>query len=257
VSISTDGRVTQWSIAKGLEFSDLMKLKRMARRGAGGPPTTSAAATAKDGGGAKAAAAVPEQQDAFISRLTSGMAFDFSSRDERIYVAATEDGWLHKCSTSYSEQYLESYRGHMGPVYQVQFSPFKRDMFISASGDWTIRMWQEGRDTPLLTFQASTTEVNDVQWCPTNSTVFGSVTANGRLEVGLALVSPLGMSLFTVATDRQTLGAARRSLGVTFSSLHLCQGSSICGSRPARLWCEGWLPPSCPCSPGTSGSPFM
>ncbi|EFJ40856.1 hypothetical protein VOLCADRAFT_77807 [Volvox carteri f. nagariensis] len=193
VSISTDGRVTQWSIAKGLEFSDLMKLKRMARRGAGGPPSTSAAAAAKDGG-AKAAAAVPEQQDAFISRLTSGMAFDFSSRDERIYVAATEDGWLHKCSTSYSEQYLESYRGHMGPVYQVQFSPFKRDMFISASGDWTIRMWQEGRDTPLLTFQASTNEINDVQWCPTNSTVFGSVTASGRLEIwdfSLSTVKPV------------------------------------------------------------------
>ncbi|KAG2499039.1 hypothetical protein HYH03_003224 [Edaphochlamys debaryana] len=187
VSISTDGRVTQWSIAKGLEFSDLMKLKRMARRGAGAP---AAAGAGRDG----KAAAAPEQQDAFISRLTSGMAFDFSSRDERIYVAATEDGWLHKCSTSYSEQYLESYRGHMGPVYQVQFSPFKKDMFLSASGDWTIRLWQEGRDTPLLTFQAGTTEVNDVQWCPTNSTVFGSVTASGRLEIwdfSLSTVKPV------------------------------------------------------------------
>lgn len=163
MSISTDGRVTQWSIAKGLEFSDLMKLKRMARRANPAGPATSAAAAAaaaaagKDGKGgtsaARAATLVPEQQDAFISRLTSGMAFDFSSRDERIYVAATEDGWLHKCSTSYSEQYLESYRGHLGPVYAVHFSPFKKDMFISASGDWTIRMWQEGRDTPLLTFQ--------------------------------------------------------------------------------------------------------
>ncbi|GFR43755.1 hypothetical protein Agub_g4867 [Astrephomene gubernaculifera] len=194
VSISTDGRVTQWSIAKGLEFSDLMKLKRMARRGAGGAGSSAAAATAKDGTSAKAAAAVAEQQDAFISRLTSGMAFDFSARDERIYVAATEDGWLHKCSTSYSEQYLESYRGHMGPVYQVQFSPFKRDMFVSASGDWTIRLWQEGRDTPLLTFQASTTEINDVQWCQTNSTVFGSVTASGRLEIwdfSLSTVKPV------------------------------------------------------------------
>ena len=41
----------------------------------------------------------------------------------------------------------------MGPVYQVQWSPFKKDMFISCSGDWTIRLWQEGRDTALLTFQ--------------------------------------------------------------------------------------------------------
>ena len=38
-------------------------------------------------------------------------------------------------------------------MYQVQWSPFKKDMFISCSGDWTIRLWQEGRDTALLTFQ--------------------------------------------------------------------------------------------------------
>lgn len=197
VSISTDGRVTQWSIAKGLEFSDLMKLKRMARRGTGAATSAAAAAATGKAGGAAAAAAgggASEQQDAFISRLTSGMAFDFSARDERIYVAATEDGWLHKCSTSYSEQYLESYRGHMGPVYQVQFSPYKQDMFISASADWTLRMWAEGRDTPLLTFQASSTEVNDVQWCPANSTVFGDVTSSGRLEIwdfALSTVKPV------------------------------------------------------------------
>ena len=37
VSISSDGRVTQWSVKKGLEFADLMKLKRAEkkRRGVG------------------------------------------------------------------------------------------------------------------------------------------------------------------------------------------------------------------------------
>lgn len=42
--------------------------------------------------------------EAFISRLTSGMAFDFSARDERVYIVGTEDGWVHRCSTSYNEQ---------------------------------------------------------------------------------------------------------------------------------------------------------
>ncbi len=69
---------------------------------------------------------------------------------------------------------------------QVQWSPFKRDMFISASGDWTLRLWQEGRENALLMFQSSNQEVNDVQWCPTNATVFGSVTRGGRLEVWVA-----------------------------------------------------------------------
>ncbi|GAX75644.1 hypothetical protein CEUSTIGMA_g3088.t1 [Chlamydomonas eustigma] len=180
ISISTDGRVTQWSIAKGLEFVDLMKLKRVPRRNQGGEGVSAAAVSS---GGKAVATAAAADHDAFISRLTSGMTFDFSARDEQIYIAGTEDGWIHKCSTSYSEQYLESYQGHMGPVYNIQWSPFRKDMFISASGDWTLRLWQEGRESALLLFQAASHEINDVQWCPTNATVFGDVTSGGRLEL--------------------------------------------------------------------------
>jgi len=198
VSISTDGRVTQWSIAKGLEFADLMKLKRVPRKQQPGVPSVQATGSANKAatGSAAAAAALggASEHDAFISRLTSGMSFDFSTRDERIYIAGTEDGWIHKCSTSYSEQYLESYQGHMGPVYNVQWSPFRKDMFISASSDWTLKLWQEGRENALLTFQSANNEVNDVQWCPTNSTVFSSVTSGGRLEIwdiDLSTVKPV------------------------------------------------------------------
>lgn len=75
VSISTDGRVTRWHISKGLEYEDLIKLKRVARRTPGG------------GRGVSLAVARAARQDAFISRLTSGMALDFSKHDERIYLA--------------------------------------------------------------------------------------------------------------------------------------------------------------------------
>jgi WD40 repeat protein len=74
-------------------------------------------------------------------------------------LAGTEDGHIHKCSTSYSEQYLETYHGHIGPVYGLQWSPFNPSLFVSCSGDWTIRMWQEGRQAPLMTFQSSNKEV--------------------------------------------------------------------------------------------------
>jgi hypothetical protein len=57
-------------------------------------------------------------------------------------------------------QYLESYAAHMGPVYALQWSPFRRDLFISSSADWTLKMWQEGREQPLLTFQSGTHEVS-------------------------------------------------------------------------------------------------
>eukprot|EP00775_Hariotina_reticulata_P012390 gene12390-12525_t len=199
VSISTDGKVKAWTIAKGLDHSTLITLKRIPRRPASatpGNPATAAGGSSLGtpahpaGSAAKAVATVAAlrgtaggDRDALISRNTGGMSFDFSGSDTRIYLAGTEDGHIHKCSTSYSEQYLESYTGHIGPVYALQWSPFNKSLFISCSGDWTIRLWQERRQQQLLSFQSSNEEVLDVQWCPFNSTVFGAVTAGGRLEL--------------------------------------------------------------------------
>eukprot|EP00879_Flechtneria_rotunda_P011374 GHRR01011880.1.p1 GENE.GHRR01011880.1~~GHRR01011880.1.p1 ORF type:complete len:526 (+),score=206.29 GHRR01011880.1:689-2266(+) len=203
VSTSTDGKVKAWTIAKGLEHSTLITLKRLPRKGASAAGShagagAGAVAAVPAGSGAKAAANVAAQRsgvagdrDALISRNTGGMSFDFSKADSRIYLAGTEDGHIHKCSTSYSEQYLESYSGHIGPVYALQWNPFNPNLFISCSGDWTIRLWQEGKAQQLLSFQSSNEEVLDVQWCPSNSTVFGAVTAGGRLELWDFAVSTL------------------------------------------------------------------
>jgi diaminopimelate epimerase len=107
MSISTDGKVKAWTIAKGLEHSTLITLKRASKRltSAGGSSTSAAAAAAAAAGanavglpagsGAKAAATVAvlrngvsgRDRDALISRNTGGMSFDFSSTDSRIYLA--------------------------------------------------------------------------------------------------------------------------------------------------------------------------
>lgn len=33
-------------------------------------------------------------------------------QDSKIYLVGTEEGHIHKCSSSYNEQYLESYKAH-------------------------------------------------------------------------------------------------------------------------------------------------
>lgn len=73
ISISTDGRVTQWSITKGLEYTDLMMLKRVAGK---------TVHTKQENSSANSIHQVP-----FISRLTSGMSFDFRQEDPRLYIA--------------------------------------------------------------------------------------------------------------------------------------------------------------------------
>ncbi|XP_071121367.1 dynein axonemal intermediate chain 4-like isoform X3 [Mytilus edulis] len=114
ISISTDGRVTQWSIRKGFESYDMMRLKRM--------PT-------------KYGSKKEKKVEAFISRHAGGMSFDFQQRDTNIYLAGTEEGHIHKCSCSYNEQYLDSFVGHTGPVYRVKWSPDDPDMFLSCSAE--------------------------------------------------------------------------------------------------------------------------
>ncbi|XP_077981202.1 dynein axonemal intermediate chain 4-like [Glandiceps talaboti] len=164
VSISTDGRVTQWMIRKGFECADLMKLKRVStKQGKKGQETQ-------------------KKTEAFISRQAPGMCFDFNAKDPNIYLAGTEEGHIHKCSCSYNEQYLDSYFGHTGPVYKVQWSPFLPDIFLSCSADWSIRLWSQDQLQPLINFHSSTKAVMDVCWSPKSATVFGCVN-EGAIEI--------------------------------------------------------------------------
>lgn len=71
----------------------------------------------------------------------------------------------------------------MGPVYSVQWCPFHPNLFISASADWTVRLWRADRPNALLTFQTGNYEINDVQWCPSNSTAFATATGGGSVDV--------------------------------------------------------------------------
>jgi WD40 repeat protein len=164
VSISTDGRVTEWSTKKGLSFTDLILLKRV----------SNPAASKGEGG------------EGIISRQASGLCFDFPHGESAVYLAGTEDGVIHKCSCSYNEQYLESYFGHTGPIYKIRASPFASDVFLSCSADWTAKLWdQKITEAPVLTFHSVDLKdvVHDISWSPNKSTVFGSVTGDGRIEI--------------------------------------------------------------------------
>ena len=174
VSISTDGRVTQWKLQKGLEHVDLMRLTRVARRP----------------GAASASAAKPAEPT--ISRRGAGTCFDFSRADPTTYVAGTEEGVLHKCSSAYSEQYLRTYHGHSGPVHRAAWSPFARDVFASASADWTTKLWRDNEESAALTLQSGRgVDVTDVAWSPTDATVLATGSLDGGLDVWDLAVSTL------------------------------------------------------------------
>ncbi|KAH9523378.1 WD repeat-containing protein 78 [Bulinus truncatus] len=201
ISISTDGRVTQWSIRKGFESYDVMKLKKM--------PTRMAGRTREKKG------------EAFISRYAGGMCFDFHSVDSNIYLAGTEDGYVHRCSCSHNEQYLESYQGHTGPVYSIQWSPFSADIFLTCSADWTIKLWHQDKTKHILSFHSSTKAVNDICWSPWSATVFASVN-EAAVEVWDLAQSTLDPVYVLVPTS----GAKQTTLSFSKNSQCLMVGDS-------------------------------
>ena len=116
---------------------------------------------------------------------TSGLSIDFSSRDYSIYFAATDDGTIHRCSTSYTDQYLDTFFGHHGPVYKVRCNPFAPDYFLTCSYDWTARLWSLKDNTYKMIFSPPniTDQINDIEWSPNTSTIFSLVADDGRVEL--------------------------------------------------------------------------
>jgi len=172
VSVSSDGNVYQWSMKKGLEQTQLMQLKRLPNPNLGSN-------------------SVYGHKEGIVFRKSSGFCIDFPRHDPSTYLVGTEDGLVHRCSTSYNEQYLDTYIGHSGPVYKVRSNPFLSQAFLTCSADWTMKLWTtkpipgHQADTALLTFQSQDLcdAVNDVCWAPRNSTSFAAAMDDGRVEL--------------------------------------------------------------------------
>ncbi|XP_006879896.1 PREDICTED: WD repeat-containing protein 78 [Elephantulus edwardii] len=195
VSISADGRISKWVIRKGLDCHDLMRLRRT---------TTSMN---------KRIGEKEKKSEALISRQAPGMCFAFHPKDSNIYLAGTEEGHIHKCSCSYNEQYLDTYRGHKGPVYKIAWNPFSHDVFLSCSADWGVIIWQQDNNKPFLTFYPTTYVVYDIAWSPKSSYVFAAANES-RVEIWdlhISTLDPLivhdanpGIKFTTVLFAKQT-----------------------------------------------------
>lgn len=61
-------------------------------------------------------------------------------------------------------------------VYKVRWNYYHERIFISASADWTVKIWDNDNEgSPLMSFQMDIACV-DVVWAPYSSTVFACST---------------------------------------------------------------------------------
>ena len=159
-----------------------MTLKRVTKQqeSKGATNTSNALSSAKTG--------------AFISRLAGGLCFDFNPEDSNTYIVGTDDGNIHRCSCTLSEQYLATHFGHTGPVYRIRWSPFLSGTFLSCSADWTVRLWNQDSEDATLRFQSGKDSVSDIAWSPNSSTVFGCVSIDGSFaiwDLGFSVLDPV------------------------------------------------------------------
>ncbi len=68
---------------------------------------------------------------------------DFHKKDSHLFLIATEEGIVHKCSKAYSSQYLKSFKAHYMAVYRLAWNNFHDDIFITCSADWTVKIWNQ------------------------------------------------------------------------------------------------------------------
>uniref|UniRef100_A0AAX7U2L8 Dynein, axonemal, intermediate chain 1, paralog 2 n=1 Tax=Astatotilapia calliptera TaxID=8154 RepID=A0AAX7U2L8_ASTCA len=142
-SVSSDGRVVSWTLVKNeLVFTDIIRLTLNA----------------------------------------SGTSFDSHKQIDYMFLVGTEEGKIHKCSKTYSSQFLETYDAHSMAVDTVKWNYFHPKVFVSCSSDWTVKIWDHTINTPMFVFDLQAA-VGDVAWSPYSSTVFAAVTTDGTVHV--------------------------------------------------------------------------
>lgn len=146
------GRVSLWSVKKGLEHTDLMTMQYKVKKA-----------------------------DVFVSHHGESMCCDFSWSDNNEYFVGGGDGSIIKCAVGYGEQSLDSYSGHTGPVYRLSISPFASQIFASCGADGTVRLWEESKSEAVVTWNIPSSHVVDISWSPIHPTLITAAASNGSV----------------------------------------------------------------------------
>lgn len=223
-SISSDGCVATWVLSKTeLKMEVAMRLKLASPGSApSGAGLAGDTVLALEGGGG--------EEEASLTGLAGGCCMDFSPFEEHLFLVGTEEGQIHKCSKAYSGQYLATYEGHHMAVYTVRWNPFHPKLFLSASADWTVKLWHHDVPSPIMTFDL-TNSVGDIAWAPYSGTVFAAVTANGK-----ALVFDLSVNKHEQLCEQKIVRKAKLThVEFSPSDPYLLVGDSAGGVNSLKL----------------------
>jgi len=96
---------------------------------------------------------------------------------ENVYGAAPEMNVLYHSPVTFT------YEAHSGPVYEAQFSPFHRNLFLTASTDSSIRLYNVLQPRPVHVTEPCSASIFGAAWSPARPLVFAAAAADGNLYI--------------------------------------------------------------------------
>ncbi|GBG66310.1 hypothetical protein CBR_g58801 [Chara braunii] len=174
------GIVASWAETGHVQVWDLSThLNALAEVDQSGMSTSGAAA--KEG-----AAFLPPLQ-VFTGHAEEGFALDWSPVTAGRLVSGDNKKGIHLWEPSVGGKWTierSPYRGHVGSVEDLQWSPTEADVFASCSADQTMRIWDtRSRDASALTVKAHAADINVISWNRLASCMLASGCDDGSFRI--------------------------------------------------------------------------
>lgn len=150
--------------------------------------------------------------------------------DSDTFLIGSEGGSLLRCSFS-SQTVAEvpsegqsitlrapavfSFRKHSGPIHSIHYSPFHRNLFVSAGTDGLAHIHSLLHANPMLSVRVSDSYVYQVEWSPSRPLVFATATSQGEVQI-----FDLGHGSLRPAATIEKGGSGDAATSLAFNSQH-------------------------------------
>ncbi|GKT17593.1 hypothetical protein ADUPG1_011139, partial [Aduncisulcus paluster] len=130
ISVSLDGRITKRSLRLSLQPSELLKLRVVVHH-----PQATRGVKPQTG----------------MKRISGGVCLSMHPTEKGMFVVGTDDGCSHIASSSYIDQFMETFTVHTSQVVCAQFHHWCPNYVLSASHDDTVKVCMREKHEPMLT----------------------------------------------------------------------------------------------------------
>lgn len=126
-------------------------------------------------------------EDKYNLNQIKALSISFSnSQPDSVYLGSdyNEIFQISSLKGKNNEEIISTYKGHLGPVNSVDIHPgeMHNDVFISASSDWTTKLWHKNYTDPLMSFDVTDDYVYSAKWHPVNPSMFVASDGIGHLD---------------------------------------------------------------------------